>query len=69
MNFLSGGAVCKEKVNENLYLYFMTTIKEAKAREARVKELVKKIKPVDTSKVVLPERKTDKAEKRKGMSV
>jgi hypothetical protein len=47
----------------------MTTIKEAKAREARVKAMVKNIKPVDTSKVVLPEGKTKEVENRKGMSV
>jgi len=38
----------------------MTTTKEAKAREARANEIVKKIKPVDTSKVVLMEKKADK---------
>lgn len=37
----------------------MTTIEEVLAGEARVKALVKNIKPVDTSKVVLPERKDD----------
>jgi len=35
----------------------MITLKEAKAGEARVKKLVKHIKPVDMSKVVLPERR------------
>lgn len=37
----------------------MTTIEEVLAGEARVKALVKNIKPVDTSKVVLQERKDD----------
>jgi hypothetical protein len=40
----------------------MTTTKETKAREAKLKKLAKTLKLVDTSKVVLPEGKTDKVE-------
>jgi hypothetical protein len=35
----------------------MIKLQEVKASEARVRKLVKNIKPVDTSKVQLPEKK------------
>jgi uncharacterized protein YggU (UPF0235/DUF167 family) len=44
----------------------MTTTKETKIREARIKVLAKTLKLADTSKVVLPEGTTNKAAQVKG---